>query len=192
MELSTTHKVIIMGLGVVLLAALITQVEDRGDPVLRRAGALDLAVLHGELVDREAPPWTLPLRDGGQLSLAELRGKVVFVNFWASWCSPCREEMPSMELLARKYAKEDFVMVAISQDDDPAALDTFLRNNMPGGPLSMKVVRDRGSIVAKSYGTELLPETYLVDRDGRIVARFVSKYDWGRPEVSRTLDRLLM
>jgi hypothetical protein len=96
-----------------------------------------------------------------------------------------------MEALARKYAADDFVMVAISQDEDTAQLDAFLQTNMPSGPLAMRVVRDPGAATARRYGTELLPETYIVDREGRIVARFVNKYDWGRPEVARYLERML-
>jgi thiol-disulfide isomerase/thioredoxin len=128
---------------------------------------------------------------GGELSLRDLRGKVVFLNFWATFCTPCREEMPSMERLARKYRDRDLVMVAISQDEDLPVMRKFLSQVMPDGALTMKIPLDADGSTKKAYGTELLPETYIIDREGVIVARFVNKYDWERPEVDRFIDRLL-
>ena len=132
------------------------------------------------------------------MSLRDLRGKVVFLNFWASWCQPCVEEMPSMERLSRKYAGRDLVMVAISQDESFEAISTFLRSRdrenkriFPPGEVTMKILLNETGSVSRSYGTEMLPETYIINREGQIVARFVNKYDWGRDEVDRFIERLL-
>ena len=151
----------------------------------------DSAALGAETADRPAPNWTLPTDGGGQLSLTDLKGKVVFLNFWATFCAPCREEMPSMERLARKYKDRDLVMVAISQDEELPAMRQFLRQVMPDGELNMLIPLDSDGAVKQAYGTNLLPETYIIDREGQIVARFVNKYDWERPEFDRFIDRLL-
>lgn len=96
-----------------------------------------------------------------------------------------------MERLIRKYEGRDLVMVAISQDEDTAAMNAFLGQVMPDGKLAMEVLLDPQGITSRSYGTEKLPETYIIDRDGQVVARFVNKYDWNREEVDRFIERLL-
>ena len=166
-------------------------VEHRGNESVRRSMVEDVAELGAETADRPAPLWRLPLDGAEPLGLSQLRGKVVFLNFWASYCQPCREEMPSMERLARKYADRDLVMVAVSQDEDVDQMRRFLADVMPDGKLTMAIPLDPGGATAKAYGTELLPETYIINRDGRIVARFVNKYDWNRAEIDRFIERLL-
>ena len=96
-----------------------------------------------------------------------------------------------MERLARKYKDRDLVMVAISQDEELPAMRQFLRQVMPDGELNMLIPLDSDGAVKQAYGTNLLPETYIIDREGQIVARFVNKYDWERPEFDRFIDRLL-
>lgn len=189
--MTTTQKAVVLVLGVLIIGALTAYVEAGGQEEIRRSMVEDIAALQAETADRPAPDWTLATQDGRQLSLKDLRGKVVFLNFWASWCPPCREEMPSMENLARKYKDRDLVMVAISQDTDPEQMNGFLGRFMPDGKYTMHIPLDPEGKVARSYGTQLLPETYIIDREGRIVARFVNKYDWNRDEVDRFIERLL-
>ena len=189
--LTTMHKAAVILFGLIVFVGLAVVVEGRGSEEVRQVMVEDIAALQAETADRPAPDWTLPLDGGGQLSLTDLRGKVVFLNFWATFCIPCREEMPSMERLARKYRDRDLVMVAISQDEDLPTMRKFLSQVMPDGELTMEIPLDPPGDVKKAYGTDLLPETYIINREGQIVARFVNKYDWQRPEFDRFIDRLL-
>lgn len=147
--------------------------------------------LNGEWVGRAAPEFELPDSAGQMHRLSEYRGKVVFLNFWASFCAPCREEMPSMESLVRQYKNQGLVMVAISHDAEKADMDGFMQQFLPGERSSMTVLWDPKSDTAKRYGTEFIPETYIIDQEGRIVARFVNAYDWTRPEVKQLIESLI-
>jgi peroxiredoxin len=160
-------------------------------PVENPAVASSVSKLDGELVDRPAPQIRLPDGQGQEHSLSEFRGKVVFLNFWASFCVPCREEMPSMEALVRQYESQGLVMLAVSQDPDVADMNGFMQQFLPGERSSMTVLWDQRGETAKRYGTELIPETYIIDRNGRIVARFVNAYDWTRPEVKVLIESLI-
>ncbi len=150
-----------------------------------------VAELNGEWVDRPAPSFELPDSAGQTHSLDEYRGKVVFLNFWASFCEPCKEEMPSMEALVRQYQDQGFVMVAVSHDPKKEDMDGFMSQFLPGQRSAMTVLWDPEAAVAQEYGTELIPETYIIDRSGRIVARFVNAYDWTRPEVKKLIEALI-
>mgnify|MGYP000745985204 CR=1 FL=1 len=185
------QKGIVLVVCLAVLVGLVVMVEARGSERVRHSMVEDIAALGAETAARPAPSWNLKTLSGQELSLEDLRGKVVFLNFWASWCPPCREEMPSMERLARKYEGRDLVMVAISQDEDMNAMQTFLSSVMPDGKLTMRIPLDPPGATGRNYGTEKLPETYIIDRDGQIVARFVNKYDWDREEVDRFIERLL-
>ncbi len=116
------------------------------------------------LIGKPAPPFTLRLFDGGVLKLEELRGKVALVNFWASWCVPCREEAPALEAAARAYQRRDVVFIGINiQDKEPDArafLDEFGITYANG--------IDHGSRIAMDYGVYGIPETFIIDRDSRI------------------------
>lgn len=156
------------------------------------AGVLDaVAALGGQWVDRPAPGFELPDRSGRTQSLHEFSGQVIFLNFWASFCEPCRREMPSMESLVRQYSNQGMVMLAISLDTEFGEVDQFMQTFLPGQRSAMTVLLDATGEVARSYGTELIPETYIIDRSGRIVARFVGEYDWTRPEVKQIIEALL-
>lgn len=158
-----------------------------GDPDMAAA----IEDLDGQWVDRKAPSFELPDRQGQFHSLSDYRGQVVFLNFWASFCAPCREEMPSMESLVRQYQDRGMVMIAVSVDESWADVDRFMNSFLPGERSAMTVLRDDTESTMHTYGTELLPETYIIDRQGRIVARFVGDYDWSRTEVRQLIEGLL-
>lgn len=126
------------------------------------------------LMGKPAPPFTLTLFDGRPLSLEELRGKVVFLNFWASWCPPCRAEARTLEAAWQAYKDRDVVFIGANiQDQEPNArafLEEF-RITYPNG-------LDRGSRVAIAYGVWGLPETFIVDRQGRITYKHVGAMGW--------------
>ncbi len=121
------------------------------------------------LVAKPAPPFTLTLFDGSMLRLEQLRGKVVFLNFWASWCVPCREEARDLEAAWRKYQTQDVVFVGVNiQDKEPDAR-AFLEEfgiTYPNGV-------DHGSRIAIDYGVYGIPETFFIDREGRITYKHI-------------------
>lgn len=111
-----------------------------------------------------APDFTLRTADGRNLRLQELRGQVVMVNFWASWCAPCRVEMPHLNRLADKYRSSGFTLLGVNVDDDPknaAAAATKMGLRFP-------VLLDGDKRVVKMYDVATMPSTVLIDRDGRM------------------------
>lgn len=157
----------------------------------RRNVVEQVAQLNGQWVGRKAPGFTLPDLQGKEHSLEDYRGKVVFLNFWASFCTPCKEEMPSMERLVRQYKDRGLVMIAVSFDPEAAASQAFMDQFLPGQRSAMTILHDPKSTTGQVYGTELIPETYIIDQQGQIVARFVNAYDWARPEVKGLIESLL-
>ena len=111
-----------------------------------------------------APDFTLRGADGRNVRLDELRGQVVLVNFWATWCGPCREEMPRLETLYEKYRKSGFVLLGVNVDDDPRiALATAAKLNV-----SFPVLLDTDKRVSKLYDLNTMPSTIVIDRDGKM------------------------
>ncbi|MGH7949180.1 MAG: TlpA family protein disulfide reductase, partial [Candidatus Binataceae bacterium] len=138
---------------------------------------------------RLAGDFTLEALDGGELTLKSLRGKVVFLNFWATWCAPCRDEMPSMQVLDDSLGgNPDFVMIAVSQDErGRQAVKPYVEKN----GFRFKVLLDPDGRLASSYGLTGVPETFIIDRSGRIVAHHMGAFDWSRPDVRDALKRML-
>ena len=118
---------------VVAIAALYVSVVVPNEPY-DEVALESLEALDAELVDRPAPDFVLGTVDQEELRLSDLRGQAVFLNFWASWCEPCREEMPSMVALANEMRGERFRMVAVSLDEDEDALIEFLLEHDDGRP----------------------------------------------------------
>ena len=182
-------KFLVLGAAAVAFAALQFAPWD----IAEKKGVAEAVVaLDGQWVDRPAPNFQLPNVDTGQqMTLADFRGKVVFLNFWASFCAPCRREMPSMERLVRQYQNQGLEMVAVSLDPKQKDIHTFMNEFLPGQRSAMTVLWDAAGKSSQAYGTEFIPETYIIDRQGRIVARFVNEYDWTRPEAKQLIEALL-
>ena len=122
-----------------------------------------------------APDFTLEDTNGNKVTLSALRGKVVMVNFWATWCPPCKEEMPSMERLNKFMADEDFVMLAINADDNGReVVPDFLKKN----PHDFTVLYDDQGAVKQRYGVYKMPESFIINKDGTIVEKVVGAIDW--------------
>lgn len=125
----------------------------------------------------------LKIRDavsGSEVPPESLKGKVVFINFWASWCPPCREEMPSIEALYRELsAHDDFRMITVLYKDGYAAGSALVRRE----GFSFPVYEDMEGRSARSYGVTGVPETYIVDRRGILKRRVLGPADWHSPEV---------
>jgi cytochrome c biogenesis protein CcmG, thiol:disulfide interchange protein DsbE len=125
---------------------------------------------------------------GDEISLASLRGKVVFLNIWATWCAPCREEMPSIESLYNDFkADKDFVVLAVSQDTDGTTVGPFVKQNH----LQFTVLLDPRNEVGERYDVNGIPETFIIGRDGRIVAHHVGPYDWSNGDIREALQELI-
>lgn len=133
-------------------------------PLHRRIAAFLLAALFAAGAHGAAPDFNLPRRDGGDLRLSELRGQVVMLNFWATWCGPCRQEMPLLQQLQSKFEPLGFTLVGINVEQDSAAAQQWLAKV----PVSFPVVFDRGNRVAASFGVEGMPSSVFVDRAGNV------------------------
>ncbi len=137
---------------------------------------------------RMAPDFTLTSTDGKIFRLADLRGKVVFLNLWATWCPPCRQEMPSIQSLEQAFKKNpDFVTLTVSEDTDVTQPPVFIKKYK----YDFTVLLDPRNDVGEAYGVSGLPESFVIGRDGRIVAHHVGPYDWANPDIREALQDLL-
>jgi peroxiredoxin len=136
-----------------------------------------------------APAFALPALAGEPIALGDLRGRVVFVNFWATWCPPCRDEAPALERLYRSLREEGFEVVGVSIDD-PSARDAVERFRSEFG-LSFPLLFDPDKSAYRSFQATGVPETFLIDREGRIVERFVGPRDWDEPRYANAVRALL-
>ncbi len=169
----------------VVLALLVS-----GSPVLAQG-----LVLQGEMQDFEVqhPPVpavaaTFDDRAGGRVALSDLRGKVVLLNVWATWCPPCVAEMPSLDALAAEKAGEDFVVLAVSLDFKPEMIGPFLdRTDLP----NLVIVHDDEKHMTRDFGVRPLPTTLLLDRQGREIARYMGDAHWDSPEAKDLVDSAL-
>ncbi len=144
----------------------------------------------GEPSLRGSTPRDFPLTlDGKPAHLSDLRGKVVLLNFWASWCQPCIEEAPSLNLLQQRIAPLGGTVLGVNVgvDDEESAYQAFLKTYNVDFP----TYRDATKQLAASYGTIAYPETYVIDRKGRLDRKIVGPQDWTSPEMMTYLDSLL-
>src|SRR5215831_5393585 len=132
-----------------------------------------------------SPDFQLPDASGHTVSLSQQRGHAVLLNFWATWCPPCVDEVPSLEDLARRLKGTDMRMLAVSVDDDWDKIRRFFAKGSDIG-----VLLDTSHDVPKKFGTEKFPETFLIDAAGRVRYYFINKRDWSRPEAVSCLESL--
>ena len=163
---------------VVLAVGVIFQIDAPAPPVVRGASAPPFELAR---VDRAAEP------EGGSLSLADLGGKVVLVNFWATWCEPCESEMPAMERLYRSLPRSSFELVAVSIDEDAALVERFQEEYK----LSFPILLDPAQEIYRDYQTMGVPESLLIDATGRVVERYVGPRIWDAPEYIERIQMLM-
>ncbi len=143
---------------------------------------------HAVRVGDEAPNFHLRDLDGNLTSLSQFRGKVVLLNFWATWCGPCRVEMPAMEQLYRTYSRREFQILAVSTDPQGAAVTRPFQQKTG---LSFPILHDTEMQIGLTYGARSLPMTFMVDRQGVVRQKIFGARDWDSPE-ARELVQLLM
>ncbi|MDR0320969.1 MAG: redoxin family protein [Treponema sp.] len=125
--------------------------------------------------------------DGTAQTLSDLKGNVVFLNFWATWCPPCRIEMPSMENLYQELKDRGLSMVAVNTGETAEQASAFMRES----GLSFPVALDRTGSVSGQYGIQAIPTTYILDRRGLIVARMIGSIEWDSPKMIMAFEKLL-
>ncbi len=136
-----------------------------------------------------APDFTLENMDEDKFSLKDYRGKVVLLNFWATWCPPCRREMPSMERLHQNLKGKDFIVLAINQMEDGDHVFAYT-GQLEVDP-TFTILFDKDSTVSRAYHVQGLPTTYLIDKQGRIRFRAIGGREFDHPEVEKQI-RMLM
>lgn len=131
-----------------------------------------------------AAPFDLKTLDGRSVQLADLKGKVVLVNFWATWCGPCKEEMPAFERLRQRLDPERFALVTITTDMQRDGIKHFLANLN----VQLPVLFDEDQDVSRAYLVRALPTTVLIDRQGTVVGRAVGPREWDAPKTIHLLQ----
>lgn len=142
----------------------------------------------GKLVGSQAPEFSLSDLSGRTVTLASLRGKIVFLNLWATWCEPCRAEMPAMQRLYTQLRGPDFEMLAVSADQEGReVVERFVKELA----LTFPVLPDPHLQIAERYRVTGYPETFIIDRNGRIVAHEIGPHEWDSPASQAAMRRVI-
>jgi len=131
--------------------------------------------------------FTLPLLDGTKITLSQFKGKVVFLNFWATWCGPCRSEMPSMEAVYQKLNNKGFEILAVNLGESKDKVSGFMNEYK----LHFPAVLDERQITGSQYNIRAIPTTYIIDRRGLIIGRLVGSINWNTPKIISALEAVL-
>lgn len=145
------------------------------------AGIHERVVVAGD----SAPEFTIATDSGRTVSVPNFGGKVLVLNFWASWCPPCVEETPSMSRFAQEYAGKGVVVLGVSVDKDEKAYRAFLQRFKPA------FLTAREFKTHEDYGTFMYPETYIIDANGKVLRKYAEEVDWLSPDTTRYIDSLL-
>jgi peroxiredoxin len=148
--------------------------NDRNDPAGFSEVFLKQLSVEGFSKTVPAPDFSLEDPRGNLLKLRDLRGKVVLLNFWATWCPACNQEMASMEALHRKLSEKGLVIVAINFREEPEEVNSFLQKHR----LSFRVVLDRDGAIFTRYETWSLPTSYLIGRNGNLLGKVIGYREW--------------
>jgi cytochrome c biogenesis protein CcmG, thiol:disulfide interchange protein DsbE len=133
-----------------------------------------------------APEFSITTDEGQRITPASFGGKVLVLNFWATWCSPCVQEIPSLNEFQKRFAKDGVVVVAVSIDKNPDKYHRFLDRIH----VSFDTARDPSANIASEYGTFQYPESYII-KDGRIVRKFDNAADWTSDDITQYVQSLL-
>jgi len=140
------------------------------------------------LEQRVAPAdFSLPSLNGESVALSSYKGSVVILNFWATWCPPCRAEMPSMETLYKRFQNQGLTILAVDLGETAAAVRQFIKNNNYTFPVLLDLKSNVGSL----YGVRAIPASYIIDREGKIIASIMGSIQWDTPGMIAAFDALL-
>ena len=134
----------------------------------------------------KAPQFSLVTDEGRHVTPETFGGKVLVLNFWATWCAPCVEEIPSLNAMQRRFANSGVVVVAVSVDKHQQKVNAFLQRI----PVTFQTANDPNSDVSAEYGTFQIPETYII-KDGRVMRKFAAAEDWGSDDMTQYIQSLL-
>jgi cytochrome c biogenesis protein CcmG, thiol:disulfide interchange protein DsbE len=140
-----------------------------------------------KIISVKAPDFILRDMQGKDIALSSLKGKVVLLNFWATWCPPCKAEMPAMNKLYNEIKARGFEVVAVSTDNSLSTIRDYLAKNRVDFP----ILHDEKKSVSKQYRVFSMPTTFLIDRNGTIVEKFYGEYDWTDSDVRKQIEKLL-
>ena len=171
-----------ISLVVFLFSFFLSQNRAYGDLHYMEALAL---IKFGEKI--KAPNFIIKELNGNTVSLEDYRGKIVFLNFWATWCPPCRAEMPSMEKLHIQFKNEDFAILAIDLQENAGKVKAFKQQY----ELSFPILLDSDGSVSAAYGVMSIPTTYLVDRNGYLLGGALGPRDWANADAFVLFNHLL-
>lgn len=134
-----------------------------------------------------APDFKVVTETGRTITPENFGGKLLVLNFWASWCQPCLQEVPSLEVFNRQFAPEGVVVLGVSVDKNENLYRQFLKQF----PVSFQVARDPSWDIAANYGTFQLPETYIIDSSGKVVQKVIAAQNWMNPEFVQSIKKML-
>jgi len=164
--------------GVILIGGLLT---GKG-PVRFFTDLLPGGSASGAMVNQPAPSWTTMTPDGREMSSLEFGGKVVLLNFWATWCPPCREEIPDLKQIQQEFANRGFTVVGLSVDREARKVQNFLEGTPLNYPVGIV-----GPSISQAYGVSSIPATFLIDQSGKVVFQTVG---YSPSEMNRIRDRI--
>ena len=148
------------------------------------SGTLDDHIVR---VGDTAPDFKVVTETGRTVTPENFGGKLLVLNFWASWCQPCLQEVPSLEVFSRQFAPEGVVVLGVSVDKNENLYRRFLQQF----PVTFQVARDPSWDIAANYGTFQLPETYIIDRSGKVVQKVIAAQNWMNPEFVQSIKKML-
>jgi peroxiredoxin len=140
-----------------------------------------------EIIGQEAPAFTLNDLEDKPISLKDYKGKVMLVNFWATWCPPCKDEIPSLNQLHKKYDGKDFIVLGISTDDSKKDIIKFIKEHK----VDFVIPHDRDGKIMREYKVFSLPTSFLIDKQGKIVEKFLGPHDWVDKDFLKKIDNLM-
>ena len=169
----------------------------KADRILQGALALMLIAFCGALYTQlhetvvnagdKAPDFTITTDAGKTVTVHDFGGKMLLLNFWATWCPPCIEEIPGLNEMSRQLGPGGLVILGVSVDKDANAYKQFLARN----PLAYLTARDPDEKINLSYGTVQYPESYLIDQNGKVIEKYISSQAWASPQMIEHVKSLL-
>jgi len=134
-----------------------------------------------------APGFKVTTASGKAMTQRDFGGRILLLNFWASWCPPCKDETPSMNQLAQRLGPKGLVVLGVSVDENEAAYQSFLASER----VVFDTALDATAEISANFGTFKYPETYVIGRDGKVLRKYIGPRDWTSPELLRDIESLL-